>query len=46
MWLLHLLLLFTVHAPLFCCVQMPIADVAACAHAVACAVTTMCAFVL
>lgn len=43
MWLLHLLLLFTVHVLLLLCVQLPIA---ACAHAVAYAVTIMCTVVL
>ncbi len=43
MWLLHLLLLFTVYVLLLSCVQLPIA---ACAHAVAYAVTITSASVL
>jgi hypothetical protein len=46
MWLLHVLLLFTVHVLLPLCVQLPIAAVAACANAFAYAVTIMCAGVL
>ena len=46
MWLLHVLLLFTVHVLLLFCVQLPIAAVAAGANAVAFASTIMCAGVL
>ncbi len=46
MWLLHVLLLFTVHELLPLCVQLPIAAVAVCANAFAYAVTSMCAGVL